>query len=201
MIIDESKVNLLEKDIEEYIFCNPNVILTAWGHIDKWIKRQFQVPSGIVDLLGVTQGGALAVVEIKNVAIDANALTQVCRYAYDLERVVSWLKTYHENHENDFPEIIKIVVGRSIETRTMREAEALNVNVYCFEVKLELSADRTYWTSEFERNRESQYEELSNDKSILSVIEEYDQEVSSYTEDGKQLGDGESSFDAESFFK
>ena len=183
MTIDESKVNLLEKDIEEYIFQNPGVIFTSWGSMNRWVKRQFQVPSGIIDLLGVTEGGALAVVEIKNVAIDASALTQACRYAYDLERVICILKEYHDNPENDFPAILKIVIGRGIDTKTMREAEALKVDAYCFAVELNLSASQVSWKNEFRKERSTQYDLLREDESILAVIEQYEQQISEPVEE------------------
>lgn len=135
MTVDTAKVSLGEKDIEDYLYDNPGVVRNRQGiPIKQWIGRQFRVPSGIIDLLGVTKGGILAIVEVKLGAIDAGALTQVSRYASDISMVLVSLDLGHDV----FYDVDRICVGNRIDSKTSLEASALNIGVNVFSIEISL---------------------------------------------------------------
>lgn len=125
MIIDRSKANLLEKDIEDYLWHNPSEVYCDHFRVARWIKRQYQVHSGILDLLGVTDNYHLVIVEVKNVPIDASALTQVSRYAFDVANVADKAGDIYMGHDHGGLHVYKMVIGRSISNKTMLEADKM----------------------------------------------------------------------------
>lgn len=180
MKINPSKVNLSEKDIEDYLWENPNEVKFNYRgdsfHIDHWLARQFRVPSGIIDLFGVLNTGDPAVVEVKNVPIDAKALAQVRRYARDIEFVMS------ERYHNGFPDITCIVVGESIDNQALHEAQALNVATITFSVNLSLELGTVRWTEEYLQKIWSTLNEISKNDDLFSVFDEqfsprYEEEI------------------------
>jgi hypothetical protein len=173
MAIPENRVNVLEKDIEDFLYLHPEaLILNNDVNIDRWIKRQFTVPSGIIDLLGVTEHGTIVLVEIKNVAIDASTLTQISRYAYDLDHIVGIISLGVIADEAPYPELIKVAVGRSVDDKTLREAEALGIQVHTFDVYIRLSlSPRVGWTTEFMEYQRNRYNELAQDDDLNAAIE------------------------------
>lgn len=170
MKINPSKVNLSEKDIEDYLWENPNEVKFNYRgdsfHIDHWLARQFRVPSGIIDLFGVLNTGDPAVVEVKNVPIDAKALAQVRRYARDIEFVM------YERYRNGFPDIACIVVGESIDNQALHEAQALNVATITFSVNLSLELGTVRWTEEYLQKIWSTLNEISKNDDLFSVFDE-----------------------------
>lgn len=164
MIIDQSKVNILEKDIEEYLWQHPSQC-----GVDYWLKRQFAVPSGIIDLIGVTEDDDLVVVEVKNTPIDANALAQVSRYAYDI-----WMiRQMFVNQKADKPRVYRMVVGKSIDTRTMLEAEALSIQVSTFAVELRLDISPQSWAEHYMQERCRKWSDLRQDEDLIAFFEDY----------------------------
>lgn len=127
MKIDISKVNLLEKDIEDWLYAHPGVVSRRYENdaIDKWIGRQYNLPSGVADLIGVRGSGRLVVIEVKNVAINKAAILQVCRYADDLKYIVSHRANYPYVAAGGEPQIEMVVVGPSIDSQTFTEAQAV----------------------------------------------------------------------------
>jgi hypothetical protein len=164
MKIDASKANLLEKDIEDWLFENPGAL--GWKYstspIVKWIGRQYALPSGIADLIGVRENGMLVVVEIKNVAINKAAVLQVCRYQNDLKHIVSERVGYPHTTDNSEPIIEMLLVGPSIDTQTFMEAQAVNVNFYQFSVELSLDISSMSWNSEHYNNIREQYTQIAS---------------------------------------
>lgn len=170
MRIDPSKANILEKDIEDYLYANPSCIETRYSKVTKWIKRQYPVPSGIIDLLGIAEDGDLVLVEVKNVAIDASALTQISRYAFDIENVIGII-LLNEEGESPPTHLYKVLVGRSVDSRTFVEAEALNIDVITFAVEMHLETTSPLTRTQESRDRtESQYLAMANDPDIAEVI-------------------------------
>lgn len=121
-----------EKDIENYVYSHPGKI-TTWGYVvEKWIARQFRVPSGIIDLLGYAKTTYLEqptyfplVLEIKNHPIKSKDLAQVCRYAQDIDDVMSIRDFTFESGTT-----IKVILGvGDIDKYLLHEANALNVNL------------------------------------------------------------------------
>lgn len=175
MIVPESKINLSEKDIEEYLFQNPFAVRVerTEHHVDRWIKRQYQLPSGILDLLGVTAFMDFVLVEVKNVAIDSAAITQVSRYAYDVWNIVIPMIKKQIKDKPYRPVLHRIVVGKSIDAKTMREAEASGVEIDLFSVKLKLHVNNYGWSEDFYTYRDRQYAQAMQDADFLSEVENY----------------------------
>lgn len=166
MRIDISKVSLSEKDIEDWLFCNPKDLPyeDEWYDetpIVKWIGRQYHLPSGIADLIGLRDNGMLAVVEVKNVAINKAAILQVCRYASDLEQIVGERDNYKFKDKQNTPRVQKIVVGLSIDDQTFAEANSCNVKIICFSANLSIDLAEMSWTTEAYKNYGNAIEEIS----------------------------------------
>lgn len=135
--IDPKKVQLAEKDIEDWLYEYPGSL-----DVTKWVGRQVHVPSGIIDLLGVDEDGNPVVVEVKNVEITADAVLQVCRYAADIERGVDALR---DSHQQWGCSVRRVVIGKgAIANQTMYEANAVDVELHTFGVCLELDIDGPY---------------------------------------------------------
>jgi RecB family endonuclease NucS len=175
MIVPESKVNLAEKDIEEYLFQNPFAVRVARTehYVDHWIKRQYQLPSGTLDLLGVTALMDFVVVEVKNVAIDSAAVTQVNRYGYDIWNILVPMIKKKAGDRIYRPNVHRILVGKSIDSKTMREAEAAGVEINVFSVNLKLEVNNYGWSEEFHNARSHQYAQARQDTTFVSEVENY----------------------------
>ena len=164
-----------EKDIEDWLYENPNSLNVCgrWT-VDKWIGRQYKVPSGIIDLLGVAKakygdGYVYFVVEVKNVDVTPDALTQVCRYSQDIRRILfeaaesSGLEYWKTDFE---PSIFKIVIApiESLDSKVMFEASALNVIVISCEANLTIKiGGHFHWTDEKRKQIDEQYDLLAKD--------------------------------------
>lgn len=143
MKIDMSKVDLSEKDIENWLYENPEVIGFVPGRgVKRWFGRQYALPSGIADLIGVMASGALLVIEVKNVAINKAAILQVCRYAADIEQI-------HLYSGSAEPSILKMVVGPSVDGQTFIEALACDVSIFSFTPQVELVFGQMTTTQEY----------------------------------------------------
>lgn len=142
--IEPNKVQLAEKDIEDWLWENPGALQILDHYpIEKWIGRQVKLPSGIADLIGIFEN-AIVVVEVKNVELTAEALTQVCRYAADIDALkTDWnIERFDVNggeDELEYLSIFKAVVFRGgVTNKLLHEAEALGVELHSFRVKLDL---------------------------------------------------------------
>ncbi len=174
MVIDPSKVNLCEKDIEDYLYGNPgSVDLHIHGPVERWVKRQFRVPSGIIDLLGVTGERTIVVVEVKNVPIDLSALAQVSRYALDVRNIKDYI--FFGLGETDWvidPQIIKVVAGKSVDAKVMLEAESMGIHIITFDISLSISASHVVWSDTYAGDREARWREISSDPDLIRAVSE-----------------------------
>lgn len=141
MKVDPSKINLSEKDIEDYLFENPSdVHLAAWS-ITEWIGRQIRVPSGIIDLFGFIKIDTRlvpVVVEVKNTEFTQASILQVCRYGADIQSALERV-CFEENSEWS-DHIFKIVVAKgSPSPQVLIEAESVNVYLLSFCVDYSIS--------------------------------------------------------------
>lgn len=163
MKIDISRVNLLEKDIEDWLYANPLALNPTYvdNPIVNWLGRQYQLPSGIADLIGVRQDKMLVVVEIKNVPINKAAVLQVCRYTSDLKRIVSSRMEYPHFRDNHEPVIEMVLVGPSVDDQTFTEARAVNVDVFTFTANLTLTIGELAWNREHYTRLNEQHEQIS----------------------------------------
>lgn len=159
--LTSSQVSLKEKDIEEYLYQHPHSLLTRNKYpITHFVLRQFTVPSGIIDLVGMSEDSEAVVVEVKNVTITSDALAQVCRYAADMERILARLP-----HPYVY-DVHKIVVGTNITNEAMFEANALGIRVYTFAVELDLDLNGIGWTEEFQDKLRQQYDDIAQDERL-----------------------------------
>lgn len=110
--------------------------------VEKWLGRQYSLPSGITDLIGISESNLLVVVEVKNVPINKAAVLQVCRYAIDLSDIVGNRDGYRAPHSQDMYRVEKILVGPSVDNQTFVEAMACDVRVMQFNVDLRLTLGR-----------------------------------------------------------
>lgn len=172
MIIDPGRVGIKEKDIEDFLWENPSAASTVRTIIDHWIGRQFEVPGGIIDLLGVTDDNRLVVVEVKNVAIDASALTQVSRYAFDILQVANDIYCEKDSEMVTPPIVHKIVIGRGIDNKTMYEAMSLGIQVIEFDVRVSLGINTSSvrWTEAFVWERSNKLQKLRHDENLIGVV-------------------------------
>lgn len=189
MVIDPGKVDLKEKDIEDYLWNNPSAVQFGELVVDRWLARQYEVPSGIIDLLGTTEDHEFVVVEVKNVAVDASALTQVSRYAHDIIMASHSVYLQNTSARRMPPFVYKIVIGRSIDTKTMLEAEALKVFVMAFQVEFLLSASPVRWTPGYYATRVQKLMEMQNSEAITSVVGSYIEKGRYAAEDNDLGGD------------
>jgi len=141
MNIDISRVNLLEKDIEDWLFENPDKVPCSWGDrtVERWIGRQYQLPSGIADLIGIRDDGMVVIVEVKNVSINKAAVLQVCRYADDIKHVLGNRMSYPHRRDFEEPTVEMILFGPSIDEQTLIEAQAVGVKAICFSATIQVS--------------------------------------------------------------
>lgn len=164
MKIDISRMNLLEKDIEDWLYENPRAIGESYPnetYIAQWIGRQYHLPSGIADLVGVRHNGKLVVIEVKNVPINKAAVLQVCRYAADLSDIVGNRDGYYRKDSNDPFDVQKILVGPSIDGQTFQEASACGVRVMQFSAELKLTVGQLSVTMNSYSERQQRINEIS----------------------------------------
>jgi hypothetical protein len=204
MKVPENKVHLAERDIEDYLFENPgSVIAGSFAPVTRWLYRQYKLPSGIADLIGITVNGDIVVVEVKNVAIDASALTQVSRYAYDIDLMIDAMicRQSIDKYRDGAPRfclgetfkrpvIFKVVIGRSIDNKTMYEAEALHVHAMCFHVELSLETFSMEWDEQQEEQRQQAYEDIATNDGWDDIVSgQYQKRIDEINESlGKALG-------------
>ena len=159
LIVNPSKVNLAEIDIEEWLYNNPQAVSTITGPPVVWIGRQFSVPSGIIDLLGKVERGRmshLVVVEVKNVEFSHEALCQVARYAGDILAIQRKLTDW----DNEWVE--KILIGKGQPSSDIQfSANAMDINLRSFEVRYSLTIGGSWnWNSEVAEKHESILDQL-----------------------------------------
>lgn len=154
MKIDPSKANLQEKDIEQYLWQNPSIITAHRNEetltVDRWIARQLQVPSGIIDLFGILTNGAPVVVEVKNVMIDGRAIAQVLRYSHDIREIL-----VRRTGRESIKPITSFVIGTATEMTALHECYATGVIPFVFEVQLTLSISQWGFLEDYKHQVES----------------------------------------------
>lgn len=166
MIINSSKVNLSEKDIEDWLLENPHEIKICYSeyNIEAWIGRQVKVPSGVIDLIGYINGPKNlwpVIVEIKNSEFTQASILQVCRYAADIQSALNNV-SYEENNEWS-DEVIKIVIAKGTPTSQIQfEADAVNVRLMSFYAQYSLKLEGEWsWNKEFRNQRSIEIDELA----------------------------------------
>ncbi len=157
---------ITEKDIEYWLWESPE-LLCPNSHIH-WLARQYIVPSGVIDLLGMDGDNNFVIVEVKNILIDAKALAQVKRYTNDIDTIASYIARDYEHTDLDWRTFVhrtwSMVVGTAIKhIRIVYEAEAADISLFTFD---ELRGEITgpWFFSDGKRNQDNKvYAALAQD--------------------------------------
>jgi hypothetical protein len=148
--IDPSKINLTEKDLQDYLWKNP-LEMNGFGRV-KWLGRQVKVPSGTIDLLGYVRAGSkvwLVVVEVITTDFNQAAILRACRLASDIENA---------RYSFDLPaglewgySVFKFVIGKGQPSNQMQfEANAVSVALREYGVSVSVSISPNWnFVSEF----------------------------------------------------
>ena len=146
MDIDSRKVQLSERDIEDYLWDNPEKVPT----VERWIARQVDLPNGRLDMLGINKFGAPVIVELKNTSVSSDALTQVFRYAFDIQSILEVKLDYPEEHIH----VSKIVIGvGEPTTRVLQEAEAMGIRIMAFNLFFDVGISQWGLTFDYQQQR------------------------------------------------
>lgn len=166
MSIDPRKINLSERDLEDYLFENPSLVEMPYSFtpVMEWIGRQLHVPSGIIDLLGVTKNNCLVVVELKNAPFTTGHITQVCRYSRDIECVAEMAGLI-------FTKPVKLLIGTyEPSTELIVEAESVEVSFSTIDIKYEISIGGHWIVSdEYKEKRNKRLVELSETEQFIRL--------------------------------
>jgi hypothetical protein len=155
LIVPSNKVNLSESDIEDWLYENPGEVDTGMGTIDRWLGRQYKLPSGIADLIGHNAFG-IAVIEIKNVPITKAAVLQVCRYAVDLEQIAEFRDRF-PRYGGAQVAVQRVLIGPSIDNQTFAETLACNVFYVQFKTNFYLTISRIEWPKDYRQELRHQF--------------------------------------------
>lgn len=163
-------MQILEKDIEQWMFDNPDKCKLGPVQIGKWIGRQITLPSGRLDLLGTWkdyEDERVVVVELKNTELDESALAQVVRYAHDVKNILG-----------NFG-VVKVLVGPSqytIRTDFFHAAVAMNVFVVRFDTKFSVGFDRVDWMMGYRQKIFDELTELASKPPFCDLVRGDDDE-------------------------
>ncbi len=191
-IIHQSQVNITEKDIEDWLWENPDSIRLDGVPIDRWAARQYRVPSGIIDLLGILEFEQMGeiitqavVVEVKNTEITAEALTQVFRYAADIGHIMA-------DPSFTYCAVEKVVIGKSPITNEIQfEADALEIRLLTFDIELNVRVGGPWnWKEDYRQKLVEQYTALSSDP-VFENFKKLEESKNIIEEAHRILKDGE----------
>lgn len=191
-----------EQDIEDWLWENPQAV----PFVDRWVARQFVIPSGRIDLLGVAKYDKHPViVEVKRDAITDKALAQVCRYAADFYDAALLLAEHYSVIScSTFEQrnIIKIVVGTGVAGKnTMRAAQGMGVFLVGVSPALSFDTVRWSWTGD-EYNRLNQgVGSLAAHEIMTSALKEIQKENIHLIESLKDDANPVSGFDLIAHFR
>lgn len=167
MNVDPRKINLSEKDLEDYVFDNPEMITLPYSNtpIKEWFGRQLHIPSGIIDLAGITENNKIAVIELKNTEFVSSHITQVCRYSSDIESAMFRAGVCEE------PYVYKLLIGTHRPSSIIiNEAFSVNVFIYTLNIEFDLKIGG-FWdfSSEYKKDRNDKILKLSQLDTFVKV--------------------------------
>ncbi len=162
-----------ERHIEDCLWETPKDLNDEYMVVEKWIARQLKLPSGILDLLGFIRifngyPGVL-VVELKNGPITSSALGQVMRYSADISKVLEEIELKHGPMGNFH--VYRLVIGSSVSTETLQEANSMDVMVRTFKAFIYLECSGVSWTDEYQNTYREEIEGLVDLKTFDPVVE------------------------------
>ena len=145
-----------EATLEHMLFKNPSQLCIGWNGrpVERWLARQYAVPSGIIDLLGIVRDEnnrpIPVVVELKNRPLKSEDIAQVLRYSADINEILLCLAVGKLISQID--DAIMVLIGRGAPlNKVLFEANAANVYVHSFEINQTLEVSGHYfWEKDFE---------------------------------------------------
>ncbi len=170
-------MNILERDIESALFANPHLLPVAhitgrtFYTMSGWLARQYSVPSGRIDLLGLIKCDFTdpslppyfynpdgityhpLIVELKRGKIDAAAVAQVGRYLNDIRQIIEEIElTYGvaPTERAAFP----VIVGQSVDYHTLQSAAGFGVTLLGYDMEpFSINGPFTPSAAEWKRDR------------------------------------------------
>lgn len=139
---------MLERELEDFLFQNPAALpvdcITRRNlfTFEGWIDRQFRVPSGRIDLLGLLKkdqervdplhrqslGYHPLIVELKRGVIDSKAVAQVGRYLHDIRETIDEI-AYEYGVAPIESEMFAVIIGDSTDYNTLQSASGFGVTL------------------------------------------------------------------------
>lgn len=170
---------LLERDIEDALYNHPRLfpMVDHTFRLNRWLARQYSVPSGIIDLLGLLDNDlvpekSIAVVELKRGRIDAQAIAQVCRYAGDIEAIQNVIANRY-GAMTIWNKVVKVIVGQSVDHKTLLSASALNIQLLKYDSVPSVAVVGQWLVSgEMYRERDSRHTQLADDSPFEAWVAE-----------------------------
>ena len=173
-----------ERDIEDYLYLHPECL-----GMTEWIARQFVVPSGRIDLLGLKRIKGVSVpniivVELKSHQINSNALAQAARYRKDIqnainEKIHDLLFDYGNSFlwntycESNFIGAMVVGVG-DVDKFTLMEANAIRIDLRIMNLSLTIeTGGNIVFKDYFKKEYKTQIEEMQEN----SIIANYPYEI------------------------
>lgn len=170
MSVDPKKINLSEKDLEDYLYQHPEKVTlpyTDWT-VQSWFGRQLRVPSGIIDLIGITEQDTIVLVELKNTDFEAAHLTQIQRYSKDIEEAYSVAGGYHDLF------ITKMLIGiKPPKHNFLVEADSMGIFVKTMKIEFDVNMDGSWhFSDEYYQEYQNKLLELSKNEVISRLAKE-----------------------------
>ncbi len=175
MIVDPKKINLSEKDLESYLFEHPEMVRLPYSDtpVMAWFGRQLQVPSGIIDLIGLTENDIIVLVELKNTEFEASHLTQIQRYSRDIEEAYTLAGGCH------YLQIIKMLIGTKPPKHTVLvEANSMDIIIKTLSINFDLDIGGCWeFTEEYNKELHEKLLRLSSLEVISRLAKESDNKM------------------------
>lgn len=122
------QLDIKEKDVEEYLYNHPDLASPDHMPIKRWLGRQLHLPTGIIDLIGIAEFSGKTfpiIIEVKNVDIKAEAITQVSRYR---KEIVDALNRLYDFSDNVYCAAAIVSTGK-IDGKEYFSAKALDIHI------------------------------------------------------------------------
>jgi len=159
---------LSEHDLETWMYDHPEILFHFLGEF-KWIAKQFEIPSGKIDLLGMSEKlNSLILVELKISEFKEAYLTQISRYSKDLDDIQELFPTKYA-----IP-VISILIATGEPSKIVQySANALKINLMTITIdqnKIDIPDYRWDWTPEVKELINSKLQEISKNPIFIPLI-------------------------------
>jgi RecB family endonuclease NucS len=125
--LNRGGVSISEGIVQEWLYERPDLIQGEdLSPVIKWIGRQYKLPTGVADLIGVQENGNISLIEVKRLRITRADIWQVARYASGLERI------FNRSYGDRDKKVDLILVGSGIGWEILNDARAAGVKVFSY---------------------------------------------------------------------